>query len=159
MSKKEVKTNAMRILDRQKIPYEYQEYECEDFTGGIQVADQLGYNHALVYKTLVTTGKSGQHYVFVIPVEEEIDFKKAAKAVGEKSLEMLPQKELTQVTGYVRGGCTAIGMKKQFPTIIHEAACGLESIYVSGGKLGMQLKLSPEDLKKAANAGFADVIH
>lgn len=159
MSKKEVKTNAMRILDRQKIPYEYQEYECEDFIGGIQVADQLGYNHALVYKTLVTTGKSGQHYVFVIPVEEEIDFKKAAKAVGEKSLEMLPQKELTQVTGYVRGGCTAIGMKKQFPTIIHEAACGLESIYVSGGKLGMQLKLSPEDLKKAANAGFADVIH
>lgn len=158
MSKKEVKTNAMRILDRQKIPYEYQEYECEDFIDGIQVADQLGYDRALVYKTLVTIGKSGQYYVFVIPIEEEIDFKKAAKAVGEKSLEMLPLKELTKVTGYVRGGCTAIGMKKQFPTVIHESACDLQSIYVSGGKLGMQLKLSPKDLKKAANAGFADVI-
>ena len=159
MSKKEVKTNAMRILDRQKIPYEYEEYECEDFTDGIQVADQLGYDHALVYKTLVTTGKSGQHYVFVIPTQEEIDFKKAARVVGEKSLELLHLKSLTQVTGYVRGGCTAIGMKKQYPTVIHEAACGLEYIHVSGGKLGMQLKLSPDDLRRAANAQYADVIH
>ena len=159
MSKKEVKTNAMRILDRQEIPYEYVEYECEDFTDGIQVADQLGYDHALVYKTLVTTGKSGQHYVFVIPIEEEIDFKKAARVVGEKSLELLHLKDLTKVTGYVRGGCTAIGMKKQYPTVIHEAACGLEYIHVSGGKLGMQLKLSPDDLRRAANAQFADVIH
>lgn len=159
MSKKEVKTNAMRILERQRIPYEYEEYECEDFSDGIQVADQLGYDHALVYKTLVTTGKSGQHYVFVIPIEEEIDFKKAAKVVGEKSLELLHLKDLTRVTGYVRGGCTAIGMKKQYPTVIHEAACELEYIYVSGGKLGMQLKLSPDDLKRAANAKFADVIH
>lgn len=159
MSKKEVKTNAMRILDRQKIPYEYEEYECEDFTDGIQVADQLGYDHALAYKTLVTTGKSGQHYVFVIPIEEEIDFKKAARVVGEKSLELLHLKDLTKVTGYVRGGCTAIGMKKQYPTVIHEAACGLEYIHVSGGKLGMQLKLSPDDLRRAANAQFADIIH
>ena len=154
MSKKEVKTNAMRILDRQKIPYEYEEYECEDFTDGIQVAD----DHALVYKTLVTTGKTGQHYVFVIPIEEEIDFKKAAKVVGEKSLEMLPLKELTQVTGYIRGGCTAVGMKKQYPTVIHEAAGKLEYMHVSGGKLGMQLKLRPEDLSKASHASFADVI-
>lgn len=159
MSKKEVKTNAMRILDRQKIPYEFEEYECGDFTDGIQVADQLGYDHALVYKTLVTVGRSGQYYVFVIPIEEEIDFKKAAKVVGEKSLEMLPLKDLTRVTGYVRGGCTAIGMKKQYPTVIHEAACNLEYIHVSGGRLGMQLKLSPGDLKKAADASFADVIH
>ena len=159
MSKKEVKTKAMRILDRQKIPYEYEEYECEDFTDGIQVADQLGYDHALAYKTLVTTGKSGQHYVFVIPIEEEIDFKKAARVVGEKSLELLHLKDLTKVTGYVRGGCTAIGMKKQYPTVIHEAACGLEYIHVSGGKLGMQLKLSPDDLRRAANAQFADIIH
>ncbi|MCI8886026.1 MAG: Cys-tRNA(Pro) deacylase [Dorea sp.] len=158
MSKKEVKTNAMRILDRQKIPYEYEEYECEDFTDGIQVADHLGYDHALVYKTLVTTGKTGQHYVFVIPIEEEIDFKKAAKVVGEKSLEMLPLKELTQVTGYIRGGCTAVGMKKQYPTVIHEAAGKLEYMHVSGGKLGMQLKLRPEDLSKASHASFADVI-
>ena len=158
MSKKEVKTNAMRILDRQKIPYEYEEYECEDFTDGIQVADQLGYDHALVYKTLVTTGKTGQHYVFVIPIEEEIDFKKAAKVVGEKSLEMLPLKELTKVSGYVRGGCTAIGMKKQYPTVMQKDAAALPYIYVSGGNVGMQIKLSPKDLKKVSGAEFADVI-
>lgn len=158
MSKKEAKTNAMRILDRQKIPYEYEEYECGDFIDGIQVADQLAYDHALVYKTLVTTGKSGQHYVFVIPIEDEIDFKKAAKAVGEKSLEMLHLKDLTKVTGYVRGGCTAIGMKKQYPTVIQKEACGLDYIYVSGGRLGIQLKLSPQHLRKAADASFADVI-
>ena len=158
MSKKEVKTNAMRILDRQKIPYEYEEYECGDFTDGIQTADQLGYDHALVYKTLVTTGRSGQHYVFVIPIEEEIDFKKAAKVVGEKSLEMLHLKDLTKVTGYVRGGCTAIGMKKQYPTVIQVDACGLDYIHVSGGRLGIQLKLSPQHLREAAGASFADVI-
>lgn len=158
MSKKEVKTNAMRILERLKISYRYEEYECDEFTDGIHVADMLNLNHAVVYKTLVTTGKSGGHYVFVIPIEEEIDFKKAAKTVGEKSLEMLPLKELTKVTGYVRGGCTSIGMKKQFPTVIQEEAEELPSMYVSGGKLGMQLELSPGDLKRAANAVFADVI-
>ena len=121
--------------------------------------DKLGYDHNLVYKTLVTTGKSGEHYVFVIPIETEIDFKKAAKVVGEKSLEMLHLKDLTKVTGYVRGGCTSIGMKKQFPTIIQESAKELEYMHISGGKLGMQLKLSPLDLKKAAKADFADVIH
>lgn len=158
MSKKELKTNAMRMLERMKIPYEYETYECEDFTDGIETADKLGYDHALVYKTLVTTGKSGEHYVFVIPIEAEIDFKKAAKAVGEKSLEMLHLKNLTKVTGYVRGGCTAIGMKKQFPTVIQKDAEELTQMHVSGGKLGMQLKLAPADLKKAANAQFADVI-
>ena len=158
MAKKELKTNAMRMLDRMKIPYEYETYECEDFTDGIETADKLGYDHALVYKTLVTTGKSGEHYVFVIPIEAEIDFKKAAKAVGEKSLEMLHLKNLTKVTGYVRGGCTAIGMKKQFPTVIQKDAEELTQMHVSGGKLGMQLKLAPADLKKAANAQFADVI-
>lgn len=158
MSKKEVKTNAMRILDRMKISYEYETYECDEFTDGIETADKLGYDHKLVFKTLVTTGKSGEHYVFVIPIEEEIDFKKAAKAVGEKSLEMLPLKELTKTTGYVRGGCTSIGMKKNFPTIIHESAQDLEYMHISGGKLGMQLKLAPADLLKAANGKFADVI-
>lgn len=158
MSKKELKTNAMRILDRLKIPYTYQTYECDEFTDGIQTADQLGLNHELVFKTIVTTGKSGAHYVFVIPIEEEIDFKKAARAAGEKSLEMLPLKELTQVTGYVRGGCTSIGMKKKFPTIIQESAEKHEQIYVSGGKIGMQLCLAPEDLKRAADAEFGDVI-
>lgn len=158
MSKKEVKTNAMRMLDRQKIPYTYEEYECDEFTDGIQVADQLGYDHDVVYKTLVTTGKTGSNYVFVIPIEREIDFKKAAKVVGEKSLEMLHLKDLTKVTGYVRGGCTAIGMKKQFPTVIQQDAEELEKMYVSGGKLGMQIQLKPQDLKKATNAKFADVI-
>ncbi len=158
MSKKEIKTNAMRILDRMKISYKYEEYECDEFTDGIQTADMLGYDHALVYKTLVTTGKSGAHYVFVIPIEDEIDFKKAARCVGEKSLEMLPLKELTKVTGYVRGGCTAIGMKKQFPVVIQEDAKDLAHIHVSGGKLGMQLELLPEDLKKAAGASYGDII-
>ena len=158
MGKKEVKTNAMRILDSQKIPYTYETYECDEFTDGIQTADKLGYDHKLVYKSLVTTGKSGGHYVFVIPIEEEIDFKKAAKVVGEKSLEMLHLKDLTKVTGYVRGGCTSIGMKKQYPTVIQKSAESLEYMYVSGGKLGMQIKLSPLDLKKAAKAEFADVI-
>lgn len=159
MSKKEVKTNAMRMLERQKIPYTYETYECDEFTDGTQVTDKLGYEHNYVYKTLVTTGKSGEHYVFVIPIDEEIDLKKAAKEVGEKSLEMLHLKELTKVTGYVRGGCTAIGMKKQFPTVIQEDAKELSKIHVSGGKLGMQLTLSPLDLVKAANAKFADIIH
>ena len=158
MSKKEVKTNAMRILDRLKISYEYTTYECDEFTDGVQVADKLGYPHELVYKTLVTIGKSGGYYVFVIPIEAEIDFKKAARTVKEKSLEMLPLKDLTKVTGYIRGGCTAIGMKKQFPTVIQESAKKLEQIHISGGRLGMQLKLSPFDLQKAANAEFADVI-
>lgn len=159
MGKKELKTNAMRILERNKIPYTYDTYECDEFTDGIQVADKIGIPHDLVYKTIVTTGKSGEHYVFVIPIEAEIDFKKAAKAVGEKSLEMLPLKDLTKVTGYVRGGCTSIGMKKSFPTVIQETAKELEHMHVSGGKLGMQLKLSPMDLQKVTNAVFADVIH
>lgn len=158
MSKKEVKTNAMRILDRLKISYEYTTYECDEFTDGVQVADKLGYPHELVYKTLVTIGKSGGYYVFVIPIEAEIDFKKAARTVKEKSLEMLHLKDLTKVTGYIRGGCTAIGMKKQFPTVIQESAKELEQIHISGGRLGMQLKLSPFDLQEAANAEFADVI-
>ena len=159
MGKKEVKTNAMRILDRKKISYEYQTYECDEFTDGIETADKLNLPHEQVYKTIVTTGKSGEHYVFVLPIEAEIDFKKAAKVVGEKSLEMLHLKELTKVTGYVRGGCTSIGMKKQFPTVIQEDAKELEHMHVSGGKLGMQLTLLPEDLAKAANEQFADVIH
>lgn len=159
MSKKEVKTNAMRILDRMKIPYEFQAYECDEFIDGIATADKLNLPHEQVFKTIVTTGKSGEHYVFVLPIEKEIDFKKAAKAVNEKSLEMLHLKELTPLTGYVRGGCTAIGLKKQFPVVIDESACHFDSIHVSAGKIGAQLSLAPEDLKKAAKAEFADVIH
>lgn len=157
MGKKELKTNAMRILDREKISYTYQTYECGEFTDGIHVADQLGLPREQVFKTLVTIGKTGGHYVFVIPIAREIDLKKAARAVHEKSLEMLPLRELTKVTGYVRGGCTSIGMKKQFPTVIQVEAQEMEWIYISGGKLGMQLRLSPLDLKKVTSAEFADV--
>lgn len=158
MGKKELKTNAMRMLDKLKIPYEYMTYECDEFISGIDTADMNGLPHEIVYKTLVTTGKSGEHYVFVLPIEAELDLKSAAKTVGEKSMEMLPFKEITKVTGYVRGGCTAIGMKKKFPTVIDSSASKLDTIYVSGGKIGMQLKLKPDDLKKAAGAEYADII-
>lgn len=156
---KEVKTNAMRILEKNKIPFEIRTYECDEFVDGIQTADILGISYEKMYKTLVTVGKSKNYYVFVIPIAEEIDFKKAAKAVQEKSLEMLPLKDLTAVTGYVRGGCTSIGMKKKFKTVIQEDAKQLEKIIVSGGKIGLQLILLPEDLKKAADAEYADIIH
>ena len=155
MSKKEVKTNAMRMLDRAKVSYTYEEYECDDFTDGIQTADKLGYDHKLVYKTLVTTGKTGNHYVFVIPIEAEIDFKKAAKVVGEKSLEMLHLKDLTKVTGYVRGGCTAVGMKKPFPAFLDESARGRARILVSGGRIGLQMELAPDDLLSACGGAYA----
>lgn len=158
MSKKEVKTNAMRMLDRCKIPYEFSSYECDEFTDGMATADTLGLPYERVYKTLVTTGKSGQHYVFVIPVAEELDLKKAAKAAKEKSCEMLPVKEITNLTGYVRGGCTAVGMKKQFPAFIDIAASELDYFYVSAGKIGAQLKVKPDDWKSAAHAEYADVI-
>lgn len=158
MSKKELKTNAMRILDKNKVPYEYLTYDCEVFTDGIATANALSLPVRQVYKTLVTTGKSGAHYVFVIPVSEELDLKKAAKAVGEKSVEMLPVRDITAVTGYVRGGCTAIGMKKNFVTVIQKDAADFPYIYVSGGKLGMQLKLVPDDLKDVIRASYGDII-
>ena len=151
MSKKELKTNAMRILDRNKIPYEYETYECDEFVDGITTADKIGLPHEQVYKTLVTVGKTGGHYVFVIPIAAELDLKKAAKSVGEKSVEMLHVKDITAVTGY------AIGMKKQFPTVIDSSAQHQEYIYVSGGKIGMQIKLKPDDLKKAARAEYGEI--
>lgn len=158
MSKKEkeIKTNAMRQLDRAKIAYTPHTYECTEFTDGAEVADRLGQDHARVYKTLVTVGKSRQHYVFVLPIDDEIDFKKAAKVAGEKSVEMLPLKELTPLTGYVRGGCTSIGMKKQFPTFFEESICELDTVFVSGGSLGLQLELAPDDLIRAARGKTAD---
>ncbi len=155
---KEVKTNAMRILDRMKIVYHHQSYECEEFVDGIQTADHLGLPHEKVYKTLVTLGSSKQYFVFVIPIEAELDMKKAAKAVSEKSVAMIPVKDITAVTGYVRGGCTAIGMKKQYKTVISETAKDLELMYVSGGKIGCQIELAPEDLCKASNAVYGDII-
>lgn len=155
---KEVKTNAMRILDRMKIAYESFTYECDEFVDALQIADKLGQPYELVYKTLVTIGNSKNYFVFVIPIAEELDLKKAARVVGEKSIAMIHVKDINTVTGYIRGGCTAIGMKKQYVTRIDESARSLDQMIVSGGRLGSQLKLSPEDLKKAANAEFADVI-
>lgn len=154
---KDVKTNAMRILDRLKIPYEHYTYECEEFIDGIQVADKLNLPHEKVFKTLVTQGNSKNYFVFVLPIEEELDLKKAAKAVGEKSVAMIPVKDINQITGYIRGGCTAIGMKKQYVTRIAMQARELSEMIVSGGRIGSQLRLSPEDLCKAAGAEFADI--
>lgn len=158
MAKKEVKTNAMRILERSNIAYDMTTYECEEFIDGIHAADILGIPHEMVYKTLMTVGKSRNYYVMVIPIEAEIDFKKAAKVVGEKSLEMLPLKDLTAVTGYVRGGCTSIGMKKAYPTVIQENARDLEKMAVSGGRIGLQLTLLPGDLQAVTKGQFADII-
>ncbi|MBP3460469.1 MAG: Cys-tRNA(Pro) deacylase [Lachnospiraceae bacterium] len=155
---KEVKTNAMRILDRLKITYTHQSYECDEFVDGIETADHLGLPHELVYKTLVTLGNSKQYFVFVIPIEAELDMKKAAKAVGEKSVSMIHVKEITAVTGYVRGGCTAVGMKKQYRTVISDTAKELEQIYVSGGKIGCQIMLAPDDLCRACGGEYGNII-
>lgn len=154
---KETKTNAMRILEKEKLPYVALTYECTEFIDGITTADVLGLPYEQVYKTLVTVGKSKEHYVFVIPIAEELDLKKAAKAVGEKSIEMIPMKELTPLTGYIRGGCTAIGMKKQFRTVVDETAELLTEMYVSGGKWGVQLRMTPENYIKACRGSYADV--
>lgn len=155
---KEIKTNAMRMLERQKISYRMNEYECDEFIDGVTIADQLGQSYDMSFKTIVTIGKSKQYYVFALPVDKELDLKKAAKVVGEKNLELLPVKDINKVTGYIRGGCTPIGMKKLFPTVIHESAKELEEMIVSGGRIGQQMILAPEDLRKATNGQFADII-
>ena len=155
---KEIKTNAMRMLERQKISYRMNEYECDEFIDGVTIADQLGHSYDMSFKTIVTIGKSKQYYVFALPVDKELDLKKAAKVVGEKNLELLPVKDINKVTGYIRGGCTPIGMKKLFPTVIHESAKELEEMIVSGGRIGQQMILAPEDLRKATNGQFADII-
>lgn len=154
---KDVKTNVMRILDSLKISYEHYTYECDEFVDGIQTADKLNLPHEKVYKTLVTMGNSKNYFVFVIPIEAELDLKKAAKSVGEKSVAMIPVKEITKVTGYVRGGCTSVGMKKQFVTRVDDSAAELPAVIVSGGRIGSQIELKPEDLLIAAKAEYADI--
>lgn len=155
---KEIKTNAMRILDKLKIEYKVNFYECEEFIDGVHIADKLGQSYDSSFKTLVLKGKSGNYYVFALPVDKELDMKKAARTVGEKSLEMVHVKDINAVTGYIRGGCTPIGMKKQYRTVIHETAQLFDKVIVSGGKLGTQLELSPDDLAKACSGEFADII-
>ena len=154
---KELKTNAMRFLDKCGIAYEVQTYECDEFIDGIHVAEALGQPLGETFKTLVAHGKSGAYYCFLLPVAEELDLKKAARSVDEKSVELLHVKDITRVTGYVRGGCTPIGMKKQFMTVVHSTAQELELFYISGGRIGTQIRLSPAALVEAIRGKFEDI--
>lgn len=156
-SKTEEKTNVMRILDSKKIKYNHYCYVETGETNGEKVAAILGQDPTYVFKTLVTVAKSGANYVFVIPVKEELDLKKAAKAVGEKSIDMLKAKELLPLTGYIHGGCSPIGMKKFFRTTIDDSARDLDRMYVSAGKVGYQIEIAPADLAKVIRYEFADV--
>lgn len=154
------KTNAMRILDKNKISYEVITYDIsDDKIDGVSVAEKTGQDVKEVYKTLVTQGASREFYVFVIPVDKELDLKKAAKAAGEKKVEMIHVKDITKYTGYIRGGCSPVGMKKLYKTFVYEEVVSLEKICVSGGKKGLQIKLSSKDLLDAVNAEVADIIH
>lgn len=157
MGKNNDKTNVMRILDQKKISYISHNYMNTGAVSGAEVAAALGENPDMVFKTLVTVGKSGANYVFVIPVEKELDLKKAARSVGEKSIEMIHQKELLPLTGYIHGGCSPIGMKKQFVTIVDKSAEPLERMIFSAGKVGYQVEMSPEDLKKVIRLQMADI--
>lgn len=152
------KTNAMRILDKEKIDYKMMSYSADDGKiDGISVAQKIGREPGIVYKTLISQGSSKAYYVFVIPVEAELDLKKAAKVVGEKKVEMIPVKEINKVSGYIRGGCSPVGMKKLFPTFIDEAAKSLETIIVSGGSIGIQIEIIVDDLAKVTKAQLVDL--
>lgn len=154
---KEVKTNAMRLLDCLHIAYQLNTYTCNEFIDGVHIADMLGQPRERSFKTLVAAGKSGGHYVFVLPVAGEVDLKKAAAAVGEKSVSLVAVKEINALTGYVRGGVSPLGMKKAFPTVIDASAAAFDTIIISGGRLGAQIFLAPEDLQRATNAAFAAI--
>ena len=160
MSKqKEEKTNVMRVLDQKKVPYTAHTYPVGDEApDGVTVAQMLGQDPAAVFKTLVAKGASGGYYVFDIPVADTLDLKKAAKAVGEKSIAMLPSKELLPLTGYVHGGCSPVGMKKRFPTVFHQSCLEQDTICVSAGKVGFQVEVKPADLIALVGAATADVI-
>ena len=155
---KDNKTNAMRKLDSMKISYKEHYYTDTGAVSGIETAQALGEDPSRVFKTLVTVGKSGAHYVFMIPVAEELDLKKAAAAAGEKSAAMIKSKELLPLTGYIHGGCSPIGMKKQFRTFIHHTAESLDTIYCSGGKIGFHIELPLSSLRKVINVESADLI-
>lgn len=156
-STKETKTNAMRMLERQKVNFEVLAYECGDFIDGIHCADAVGAPHEQSFKTLVMEGKSGGFYVFVVPIEKEVDRKAAAKAVGEKAVDMIHVKDIFKITGYVRGGCSPVGMKKVYPTIFDASAGNFEEIYVSGGRIGLTLKVSVDALLKVTGGKLAEI--
>ncbi|MBQ8305617.1 MAG: Cys-tRNA(Pro) deacylase [Blautia sp.] len=154
---KEAKTNAMRMLDKKKIPYEVLTYECDEFVDGLHAADLTGAPYEQSFKTLVMEGKSGNYFVFVVPIEKEVDRKAAAKAVGEKTVDMIHVKDILKITGYVRGGCSPIGMKKPYRTVFDSAAGDFEEIYVSGGRIGLTLKVRVRDLLEVTNASLEKV--
>ena len=154
---KNEKTNVMRLLEQHKIRFESRCYAETGMISGEDVARVLGQNTAQVFKTLVKVGKSGEHYVFVIPVTGELNLKKGAKAVGEKYIEMIKSKELLPLTGYIHGGCSPIGMKKQFPTIMDKSALDFDAVFFSAGKIGYQVKVSPADLGEIIPLEFADL--
>ena len=155
--KKDEKTNVMRVLEQHNIPYTAHFYPADGPIDGVSVAAFLGQDPEQVFKTLVTKAASGNYYVFDIPVAENLDLKKAAKAVGEKSIAMIPQKDLLPLTGYIHGGCSPVGMKKQFPTVFHETLVLFDTICVSAGKVGAQVELSPGDLIGLLGAAAADI--
>ncbi|MBR6325422.1 MAG: Cys-tRNA(Pro) deacylase [Lachnospiraceae bacterium] len=157
MAKKEEKTNVQRLLEQKKIEYTCHSYADTPSTNGVEIAHLLGEDERRVFKTLVTIGKSRTYYVFMIPVAEELDLKKAAKAASEKSIEMIPQKDLLPLTGYVHGGCSPIGMKKQFATFIDESAAGFETIFFSAGKVGYQVELPLAGLQQMVRVTSADL--
>ena len=156
--KKEEKTNVMRVLEQQGIPYTPHTYPPDGPIDGVSVASYLGQDVERVFKTLVTKGAGGSYYVFDVPVAENLDLKKAAKAVGEKSVAMIHQRELLPLTGYVHGGCSPVGMKKQFPTVFHETAALFDTICVSAGKVGAQVEVEPRALLDLLRAKMADII-
>ena len=153
------KTNAMRILDAKKVIYDLITYDSLDGKiDGVSVAQKINKDPKYVYKTLVAQGNSKQNYVFIIPVEAELDLKKAAKAAGEKKIEMIPVKDIQKLTGYIRGGCSPVGMKKLYPTFIEEQAVELGKIVVSGGKIGIQIEISLKDLQEVIQARLVDIM-
>lgn len=152
------KTNVMRLLEQKKVDYKVHECENAQELTGTQIAEILGEETGRAFKTLVTVAKSKKNYVFVIPVEAELDLKKAAKVAGEKSIDMIKQKELLPLTGYVHGGCSPIGMKKVFPTYIHLTAKEFDTIYYSAGKIGVQVETAAADLEKLLRINYADII-
>ncbi len=154
---KEAKTNAMRMLDVQKVKYETITYECGEFIDGIHCADLTGAPHEQSFKTLVMEGKSGGYYVFVVPIEKEVDRKGAAKPVGEKTVDMIHVKDIQKITGYIRGGCSPIGMKKLYPTVFDSTAGDFEEIYVSGGRIGLTLKVPVDALLKVTRGSLAKI--
>ena len=156
--KKEDKTNVMRVLEQKGISYPAHTYPEAGPIDGVSVANYLGQDVEQVFKTLVTKAASGAYYVFDIPVAESLDLKKAAKAVGEKSIAMIQQKELLPLTGYIHGGCSPVGMKKQFPTVFHETCQLFDTICVSAGKVGFQVEVSPADLIGLVGAEVADIV-